>query len=34
MLVKEARGEDTTARAIGDHVGVVWRAEDAVILEA
>ena len=34
MLVKEGRGEHTPARAIGDRVGVVWRAEDAVVLEA
>jgi ABC-type Fe3+/spermidine/putrescine transport system ATPase subunit len=34
MLVKEGRGEDTPARAIGDRVGVGWRAEDAVVLEA
>jgi len=34
MLVKEGRGEGSPARAIGDRVGVVWRAEDAVVLEA
>jgi hypothetical protein len=34
MLVKEGRGEGTPTRAIGDCVGVVWRAEDAVVLEA
>jgi putative spermidine/putrescine transport system ATP-binding protein len=33
MLVKEGRGEHTRVRAIGDHVGIVWRAEDAVVLE-
>jgi spermidine/putrescine ABC transporter ATP-binding subunit len=34
MLVKEGRGEDTPARAIGDRVGVVWSKEYAVVLEA
>jgi ABC-type Fe3+/spermidine/putrescine transport system ATPase subunit len=33
VLVKEGRGEATPARAIGDRVGVMWRAEDAVVLE-
>jgi putative spermidine/putrescine transport system ATP-binding protein len=32
ILVKEGRGEGR-ARAVGDPVGVVWRAEDAVVLE-
>ena len=32
ILVKEGRGEGR-ARAIGDRVGLVWRAEDAVVLE-
>jgi putative spermidine/putrescine transport system ATP-binding protein len=34
ILVKEGRGESSPARAIGDRVGVVWRAQDAVVLEA
>ena len=34
ILVKEGRGEANPARAIGERVGVGWRAEDAVVLEA
>ena len=34
ILVKEGRGEGNSARAIGERVGVLWRAEDAVVLEA
>jgi putative spermidine/putrescine transport system ATP-binding protein len=34
MLVKEGRGEHTPERSIGDRVGVIWRAEDVVVLEA
>jgi hypothetical protein len=34
VLVKEGRGEDTPARAIGDRVGVVWSTEYAVVLES
>jgi len=34
ILVKEGRGEGNFARAIGERVGVLWRAEDAVVLEA
>jgi spermidine/putrescine ABC transporter ATP-binding subunit len=34
ILVKEARAEGSAARTVGDRVGVVWRAEDAVVLEA
>jgi hypothetical protein len=33
QLARERRGEDAAARGIGDRVGVVWRAEDAVVLE-
>jgi spermidine/putrescine ABC transporter ATP-binding subunit len=34
LLVKEGRGEGNPARAIGERVGVRWRPEDAVVLEA
>jgi putative spermidine/putrescine transport system ATP-binding protein len=34
ILVKEGRAEGRPARILGDRVGVVWRAEDAVVLEA
>jgi putative spermidine/putrescine transport system ATP-binding protein len=34
VLVKEGRGEGNPARAIGECVGVRWRPEDAVVLEA
>jgi len=34
IFVKEGRGEGNPARAIGERVGVLWRAEDAVVLEA
>ena len=33
ILVKEGRGEREPTRAIGDPVGVTWRAQDAVVLE-
>jgi putative spermidine/putrescine transport system ATP-binding protein len=33
ILVKEGRGQGNSARAIGERVGVQWRAEDAVVLE-
>ena len=33
ILVKEGRAEGRPARILGDRVGVVWRAEDAVVLE-
>jgi hypothetical protein len=32
--VKEGRGEGNPARTIGERVGVRWRPEDAVVLEA
>jgi len=34
ILVKEGRAEGRPARILGDRVGVVWGAEDAVVLEA
>jgi putative spermidine/putrescine transport system ATP-binding protein len=34
ILVKDGRGEGNSVRAIGERVGVLWRAEDAVVLEA
>jgi putative spermidine/putrescine transport system ATP-binding protein len=34
VLVKEGRSEGNPARTIGEHVGVRWRPEDAVVLEA
>jgi spermidine/putrescine ABC transporter ATP-binding subunit len=33
MLVKERRGGNIAARAIGDRVGLTWQAEDVVVLE-
>jgi spermidine/putrescine ABC transporter ATP-binding subunit len=34
MLVREGQGADSPTRTIGDHVGMTWRAEHAVVLEA